>query len=167
MVLAKDWMLHINEYGSLILKVEEWINKSSGCGRFILKSECEDGKEKVLFEREIFGFGVRSYEVVIQKVFPWTNIEVDENFYKENMDKEGYRKSNILERELARMFGKTGDELLKYLSELPKIYPYRDGAGEVDFYRLRLILNKVGKSFIEIEHFLETGKFYLWDNISF
>lgn len=160
-------MLHINEYGSLILEVEEWINKSSGRGKFILKSECEDETEKVLFEREIFGFGVRSYESVIQELFPWANIEIDKDFYEDNMDEECYRKSNLSERDLARMLGKKGDELLKYSPALPKIYPYRNGAGEVDFYRLKMTLNRVGKSFIEIEHFFKTGKFYLWDNISF
>lgn len=167
LVLAKEWMLYINEYGSLILEVEEWINKSSGRGRFILKSECEDETEKVLFEREILGLGVRSYDLVIKELFPWANIEIDIDFYQDNMDEDYYRKSKLSERDFAKMLGKKGEELLKYSPELPKIYPYRNGAGEVDFYRLKLTLNGVGKSFIEIEHFLETGKFYLWDNISF
>ena len=166
LVFAKEWMLHINEYGSLILEVEEWINKSSGRGKFILKSESEE-TEKILFEREILGFGVRSYESVIQELFTWANIEIDKDFYENNMDEDCHRKSKLSERDWARMFGKKGGELLKYSTELPKIYPYRNGAGEVDFYRLNLTLNRVGKSFIEIEHFLETGQFYLWDNISF
>ena len=166
LVLAKEWMLHINEKGSLILEVEEWINKSSGRGTFRLKSECEKEGEKILFEREILGFGVRGYESVIQELFPWANIEIDKDFYEANMDEECQRKSMISERDYASMSGKKGKELLKYSAELPSIYPYRNGAGEVDFYRLKLTLNRVGKSFIEIEHFLETGNFYLWDKIS-
>lgn len=159
LVLAKEWMLHINEKGSLILEVEEWINKSSGRGTFRLKSECEKEGEKILFEREILGFGVRGYESVIQELFPWANIEIDKDFYEANMDEECQRKSMISERDYASMSGKKGKELLKYSAELPSIYPYRNGAGEVDFYRLKLTLNRVGKSFIEIEHFLETGNF--------
>ena len=81
LVLAKEWMLHINKKGSLILEVEEWINKSSGRGTFRLKSECEKEGEKILFEREILGFGVRGYESVIQELFPWANIEIDKDFY--------------------------------------------------------------------------------------
>ena len=48
----------------LVIKVVEtktrtMINKSSGRGIFRLKSECEKEGEKILFEREILGFGVR------------------------------------------------------------------------------------------------------------
>lgn len=47
---------------------------------------------KILFEREILGFGVRGYESVIQELFPWANIEIDKDFYEANMDEECQRK---------------------------------------------------------------------------
>lgn len=165
LVVAKEWMLETKERGDLILEVQEWINKSSGRGTFILKSEDDDGNEKIFFERELFGFGIKNYELVIQELFPWANAEVDEEFYEENMDEEFYLKRDITDSNLASIFGKKSDELLKYSDTPAKLYPYRNGAGEVDFYRLKLTLNNIGNSFIEIEHFLETGNCYLIDNI--
>lgn len=165
LVVAKEWMLEIKERGELILEVQEWINKTSGRGTFILKAEEDDGEEKIFLEQEWLGFGTKNYELVIQELFPWANIEIDEEFYEENMEEDCYQKRDITERQIAAMLGKKGDELLKYSDAPPRLYPYRNGAGEVDFYRLKLTLNHVGESFIEIDHFLETGKFYLIDNL--
>ena len=165
LVVAKEWILETKKRGSIILEVQEWINKTSGRGTFILKSEEEDGTEKIIFEREWLGFGCRNYELVIQELFPWANVEIDEEFYEENMEEDCYQKRNMTDRILASMFGKSGDELLKYSDGLPKLYPYRNGAGEVDFYRLKLTLNQIGNAFLEMEHFLETGKCYFIDNL--
>ena len=165
LVVAKGWMLETIRQGESILEVQEWINKSSGRGNFILKVE-EDGEEKTLFEREMFGFGIREYGQVIQDIFPWADVKIDEEFYEENMDECSYYRSKRTKRDLATMFGKGGDELLKYSDIPPKIYPYKNGAGEVDFYRLKLTLNQIGKSFIDMEHFLETGKCYFIDKIT-
>ncbi len=142
LVIAKEWMLETKKHGESILEVQEWINKTSGRGHFTLKVNDDDG-EKVLFERELLGFGTKSYELVIQELFPWADIEIDEDFYDENID----------------------EEFLKYYGNSQGIYPYKSSVGEVDFYRLRLTLNKVGKSFIEMEDFLETGNFYLIDRL--
>lgn len=164
LVVAKEWILETKKRGSLILEVEEWINKTSGRGTFILKTEEDDGSEKIFFARDLFGFGSKSYELVINELFPWGNVEIDEEFYEENIDEDCYSKRDITDRMLASMLGKKDDELLKYSDVAPKLYPYRNGAGEVDFYRLKLTLNQVGESFIEMEHFLETGKCYFIDS---
>lgn len=148
LVVAKDWMLETIKHGECILEVEEWINKSSGRGSFTLKVE-ESGTEKILYERELMGFGIRKYEEVIQDLFPWADIEIDEEFYDENMEEYYYDRY----------------ESLPYTNTSTKIYPYKNGAGEVDFYRLKLTLNQIGKSFIEMENFLETGKCYFIDNL--
>ena len=71
-----------------------------------MKSECEKEGEKILFEREILGFGVRGYESVIQELFPWANIEIDKDFYEANMDEECQRKSMLSKRDYASMSGK-------------------------------------------------------------
>lgn len=136
LVLAKDWMLEASKRG-LILEVTEWINKSSGRGKFILKKSDDLGADTILFERELYGFGLKPYDLIIQELFPWANIEVDEAYYKENM-KPGFSKGK----------------------HLKSIYPYRNIAGEVDCYRLILTLNAVGNAFLTTEEFLEKGKFY-------
>ncbi len=165
LVIAKDWMLETLKHDESILEVQEWINKSSGRGTFILKVK-EEGEEKILFQREMFGFGIKKYEHVIRELFPWADVEIDKEFYEENMEEDCRCKQEFTDRDLALMLGKKGEELLKYSDTLPKIYPYKNGAGEVDFYRLKLTLNQVGKSFIAMEHFLETGKCYFIDKLT-
>lgn len=65
LVIAKKWMLETLKQGYLILEVEEWVNKSSGRGHFRLLFEESNGNEKVIFDRELFGFGCRNYALVI------------------------------------------------------------------------------------------------------
>ncbi len=81
LVLAKEWMLATEERGEIILEVEEWINKTSGRRRFELKTEDKNGTEKILFQREIFGFGTKDYEIVFHELFSWADINIDEEFY--------------------------------------------------------------------------------------
>lgn len=164
LVIAKKWMLETKKRGELILEVEEWINKTSGRGVFTLKAEEDDGTEQIFLKQHLLGFGSKNYELVIRELFPWADIEIDEDFYEENMEEDCYEKKDTTDREIAAALGIKGDDLLKFSDTPPKLYPYRNGAGEVDFYRLKLTLNQIGESFIQIDHFLKTGKFYLLDN---
>lgn len=131
-------LMALAEQGELIAEIMEWVNKSSGRGEFILKKVDSDGNETLLSERTIFGFGLKSYEEVIQELFPWANIEVDELFYDMYGDK----------------------EFIEYSRNGRKIYPCENRAGEVDFYRLILSLNEVGKSFLTLNTFLNEGEMY-------
>ena len=143
LVFAKEWMLETQKKGHVILEVGEWVNKSSGKGDFFLKSTDDNGNETVLFERTLWGFGLKSYANVIQEMFPWATVAVDTDFYEENME---FERSSDLSSE--------------------DIYPYCNCAGEVDYYRLILSLNSVGKSFLAIEDFLENGKLYKIDHLA-
>ena len=89
------------------------------------------------------GFGIRPYEEVLPKVFPWANLVLDEEYYEMYGDQEyiQYKKQQNLE-----------------------IYPYQNSACEVDWYRFRPILNEIGKSFMKLDSFLREGKMY---NIEF
>lgn len=91
-------------------------------------------------------------------------MEVDDEFYENNIEEDCYSKRDILDRMVVSILGKKDDKLLKYSDVPQKLYPYRNGAGEVDFYRLKLTLNQVGESFLNMENFLETGKGYFIDN---
>lgn len=158
LVFAKEWMIEAREQGSLILEVEEWVNKSSGRGTFILKTLNEDGTEKVLFERGLLGFGLKKYSEVIQELFPWADVKVDIDFYEENYEMDDVYNWDLYDENDEAAF------LSRHLNET-EIYPYRNGAGEVDFYRLLLTLNDVGKAFLITEDFLEKGKFYCIDHL--
>ena len=157
LVLAKEWMIEAKNRGVLILEVQEWVNKSSGRGRFVLKS-CDDNEnEIILFEHELWGFGLKAYDRVIQELFPWADIEIDSDFYDENMECEDTRNWDIYDED---------EEYIISQNRLPGgIYPYCNVAGEVDCYRLLLTLNHIGKSFLTTEEFLEKGRFYCIDHI--
>ena len=146
LLIAKEWMLDAIKQEGLILEVQEWVNKSSGRGEFLLKKQDNEGNEVSIFEKTILGFGSRSYELVIRDLFPWADICIDESFYKLNQD----------ERFV---------DLRKTQEDFPFIYPYRNDAGEVDFYRLKLTVNRVGKAFLEINDFLYNNTFYIIDRI--
>lgn len=142
LIVAKKWMKEAYEQGALILEVQEWVNKGSGRGEFILKTDDMDGSGEVLFTESFIGFGVRPYDQVIHDLFPWADIDIDVDFYEENAEYTDWRSSE-----------KTSN----------RIYPYMNVAGEVDYYRLRLSLNSLGESFLSIVDFLENGKCYLID----
>jgi hypothetical protein len=40
---------------------------------------------------------------------------------------------------------------------LEGLRPYANGAGEVDYWRLELALNRLGLAFLEVDHFALTG----------
>lgn len=127
----------------LVVEVMEWINKGSGRGEFIIKYVDDQGEEKELYNKTILGFGPKSYEDVLPQVFPWADLKLDEYYYEIHGDPE------IIEGR--RRF-------------TPNIYPYKNSAGEVDWYRFMPVLNDVGNSFLTMDAFLTEGKMY---NIKF
>ena len=163
LVFAKEWMLETRKNGFLILEVQEWINKSSGRGRFILKTFDDKENEKILFDRELWGFGLKNYEDVIREMFPWAIIEIDKEFYEEYKEPDYYSS-------YFGLFSKLYNELNgvstgSVITEPDGIYPYHTASGEVDFYRLILKINPVGEAFLLMEDFLENGKFYCIDHL--
>lgn len=142
LIVAKEWMEKATEY-PLILEVQEWINKCSGRGDFILK-DCDDN---ILFKSSIWGFGTRPYELVLPDLFPWADICVDYDFYTEDYDSDYY------------------DEVIEERMEDNVIFPYKNAAGEVDFYRLLLSVNELGKCFLLLDEFLNRDESYYWDKL--
>lgn len=142
LIVAKEWMEKADE-NPIILEVQEWINKCSGRGDFILK----DYEGKVLFKSSIWGFGTRPYELVLPDLFPWADICVDYDFYTEDYDSDYYNMS------------------IEDKMEEHTIFPYKNAAGEVDFYRLFLSVNELGKSFLLLDEFLNKDESYYWDKI--
>ena len=59
-----------------------------GKGNFIIMKENDAGEVKELFGKTIFGFGIRPYEEVLPKVFPWANLVLDEEYYEMYGDQE-------------------------------------------------------------------------------
>lgn len=125
-------LIEMAKQRKLIIEVNEWVNKSSGKGDFRIKTT--DGQ--VIYDRPIWGFGLKPYEQVLTEMFPWAELNVDRTYYEQFGDPV-YMKS----------FHGT-------------IYPYCNVVGEVDKYRLIPEINDVGNAFLIMDSFLNFGKMY-------
>ena len=158
LAVAREWMIEARKRGQLILEVGEWVNKSSGMGQFVLKSYDENGNEVVFLDRTLWGFGTKSYDLVIREMFPWATVSVDKDFYDEYMELDDNINWDI--------FDKDDDIIIPKKRHLDDgIYPYRNTAGEVDWYRLIITLNHIGNAYLTTEEFLENANFYTIDHL--
>jgi hypothetical protein len=85
---------------------------------------------------------------VAQRLFPWANIQIDEDFYEAREPEEDWRDA----------LSRAADEdngIFQTKPTVDDIRPYDQAAGEVDYYRLELSLNKVGKAYLELNNYLE------------
>lgn len=156
--LALPWMELLREGTRILIEAEEWVNKSSGRGDIQIVSADENGNEKVLGSWGIFA-GLRPYAELLQALVPWADLDVDEEAYDVAEDDAWRSECVYIDGE--------GDEIMTMDFETWKLgrpteglRPYKNGAGEVDFWRLELTLNDVGKGFLAVNEFAEsTGKF--------
>ncbi|WP_242824984.1 MULTISPECIES: hypothetical protein [unclassified Dehalobacter] len=150
----------INNGDDVILEADEWVNKSSGRGSFILKIIDSNQKEKIVIEWPYAYFGMQSYEDVFRRLFPWADIHIDDDFYYD-YEVDEYKKSNCpYDNETGEYLYFDHEEFEEWRNELPDIRAYSNSSGEVDHYRLKLTLNRIGEIFLELDNFLETESFY-------
>ena len=157
LLFSLDWMRAASNNDGLFLEVNEWVNKSSGRGDFKLFVFEKDGSEQIISERTYLGFGVRDFSLVIKDMFPWANINIDEDFYEYTMDREWHEQYENAIEELSLSL--LSQDKSPY-QRIDKIYPYENVAGEVDKYRLILTLNDLGRAFLLLNDFLNKGNCY-------
>lgn len=137
--LHREYIALLANGGRLYLEVDDWANKTRGQAQFRLVLETAEGAETV---RE-FGFfaGVRDPAEFAQAVFPWADVNVDEEFYEVHEDvppdavfQDADMPGGYLTIETSRAVG--------------VVRPYVERAGgEVLSYRFELALNEVGESY--------------------
>lgn len=130
----KELMKFIKNGGKINVYTEEWHNKSLGRGPFAVLL-IEDGKEDIV--REWKSFYTYSLEDLIAQTFPWADFGIDKEYYEENFDESVF------------------DVYSQGWLDTHKIYPFKVMDGEVGFYRINLILNKIGNGFLDLEEYLE------------
>lgn len=160
LVLAKTWMKEIHNGNRVILESDEWINKCSGQGSFKLKIiNSNTMEEKIAINWPMVFFPMQSYESVFEKVFPWAEISIDEDFY-EDYDEERFKE------EECPYDNETGEYIFieefhdEWEERQPDVRAYANSAGEVDHYRLELQLNDLGMTFLKLDEYLESERFY-------
>lgn len=144
LAIDEPLMRHIKEGGKVSLTLEDWINKSLGRTPVEVYIYNKDGEEVLVKEwfQYYTGLDVRKLATAL---FPWCHPVVDEEFYEENRDdcdEEDWRSA------LSQAMGE--DNGVYYNQDPDAIYPYTEAAGEVEYYRLELKLNELGKSFLVV-----------------
>ena len=173
-LLSKPWMNEIVNGNKNVLCVGEWINKTSGKGDFDLKIIDENGIEKEVYKRTIWGFGCKPYIQVFRELFPWADFKIDIDFYEEydmaaiaDGDYEAAMQTypdsvgakfniNIFDYE----YPANSPSITEWMKDENNIRPYRVGAGEVAFYQLVLQLNDVAKAFLTVEEYMNKDEFH-------
>jgi hypothetical protein len=146
------WMELLDAGDRLFLEAEEWVNKTSGRGSLRLVVEDERGERT---EREwpwVFLAGA-SYAEELPKLFPWADLEVDRQRFRDEAYPEFLNECAVWDSEdgdyvVMEDFDEWVESRLAY-----GIQPYAETAnGEVVLWRLELKLNDLGKETLAREH---------------
>ena len=159
--LASSLMKEIIDGKNYFLEATEWINKTSGRGSVRIVSENVDGTEAVAVDWRNFYASFIPYETVFQLMFPWANFVPDHELYADAAYDRYLNENGIWDGEDNEFRIIDEDERDEYVRNAcsPGIRPYdEDGSGEVVNYRLRLSVNDIGNSFLELDKFLTSDQ---------
>ena len=136
LLFDRELIEYLLDGGTINIYTEEWINKTLGRGIFKVILIDAGGKEEVA--KEWFTYYLGTLEQALSSYFPWADFEVDEGFYDWNFDEDS-------------VYAMYSEDYI----EQKEIYPYEVKENEVAAYRINLVLNSLGKSFIEVLKYLE------------
>ena len=139
LALDRPWMQIIEMGRGILLEMDEWLNQPSERGSLRLSVLGENGERESVYEWPFQTNPDMPHVFRLPSLFPWANIEVDTDFYREKMG---------------------GESLPDSLA------PWTVEAGEIARFRLRLSLNDLGRSFLTTEQFLRRGEFPLMEQSS-
>ena len=137
LALDKPWMELVETGSDLLLEVDEWINRPSARGSLRLCVRNLDGTYEVVYD---WSFQIETdmpYALRLPSLFPWSNLSVDEEFYRNKATETDFQSA----------------------SDLAPIRPWTVEAGEIARFVLKISLNELGKAFLMIERFLRRGEF--------
>ena len=156
LALAKTWMEILKSGKRLFLKAEEWVNKSSGRGSLSLFIRNDNGKEEIVEEWPFVMFPGQLYVEVLPTLFPWANLEVDQEIYGDYDEAAHDEECGVWDSEDDCYIMHTED-YDEWLSGMAKIRPYEVAAGEVALFQLEMTLNEIGVAYLSLEKYLSAG----------
>jgi len=147
LTIDEPLMRHIADGGKVSLELEDWVNKS--LGRTPVKVYIQDENGNEILSQDWFQFYTGySMPELAEALFPWATVEMDEDFYEENAAEE-----SETGQMLGMLFGVSAISP-KSAHVTQDIRPYREAFGEVEYYRLQLLLNPLGHSFLMVSDHL-------------
>jgi hypothetical protein len=153
--LALPWMRLLQSDRRILLEASEWVNKLSGRGDIQIVS-VDDANEnrQELGEWSILA-GSRPYADVLPSLVPWADVVLHEETY-DDADHEAWEAECVIyDNEGDRFVSESFEEWRAGQLWGETLRPYSNSAGEVDNWRLELILNDLGRGFLAVEQFLE------------
>lgn len=112
--LALPLLKAIHSGKKVILETEEWVHKSLNRGNIRISIDTDGEKQE--FFRWTF-YSTRDVGHMIEHLFPWFTVAVDEDFYQDHFEEESVRDIYV---------------------RLPDLYPWKIVSGEIAEYRLQL-----------------------------
>ncbi|MEU8001066.1 DUF4365 domain-containing protein [Catellatospora sp. NPDC049111] len=152
MQLAIPWMRILSAGDRLIVDIEEWINKTSGRGSIVLSVDRRDGNPPTRLASWGVYLGTRDYMEAVPGMFRWADVIL----HPETYAFEDFDRGPFVEIDGERLV-MLADGNWHSVDEIPTLRPYRNGAGEVDFYRLELVLNDLRRGLLTVDQFARTG----------
>lgn len=150
--LDKEWMIKVHDDAEVFVEFDDWINKS--LPRFEVRLLCDGDRYSWPLT---FGPGL-SIEETLDYFIPWANFEMDYEAHEDAAEADWMAECYMGKDK------ETGE--IYYLEKFHDWYKRPDEIvpiecnGETELYRLRLTLNEVGKSFLEIDsHLSEESDF--------
>ncbi|MDJ0318358.1 DUF4365 domain-containing protein [Arthrobacter antibioticus] len=149
--LALPWMRLLDSGRRVLLEAEEWINKTSGRGSLTLVSVDDANEDRQLLGEWGLLAGLESYDSVLPKLAPWADVGLHEETYDE-ADHDEWEAECVFYDEDCRVERQSYSEWHSKFDETP-LRPYSNVAGEVDFWRLEMELNDLGRGFLLLDEF--------------
>jgi len=131
LILDRPIVRHLQTGGAIYVEFDDWVNKSLG------RSEIKlffDEKQKYVWHHMFTGYSALG---LIENLFPWAGLSLDQEFYDMHCD-----------------YG--GEELYLVKRQYGEIYPYAEEMGEVVYYRVELSLNALGKGLEMFYDFIDS-----------
>lgn len=149
--LSQPWMKMLQAGTRLVIDIEEWINKTSGRGSITLGVDNEDGRDPTPLASWGVLLGLNSYAEVVPTLFPWATVNLHEETYDE-AERDEWRAECVVYDEGDRF---ETEPFAEWASARPRdeLRPYANAADEVDYWRLELTLNELGRSFMIVDEF--------------
>lgn len=153
--LARPWIERLAAGERLVVDIEEWVNKTSGRGSITLGVDNENGDDPEHLASWGVFLGLSSYAEVVPRLFAWAEVSLHEETYEE-ADHAEYEAECVIVDEgdtfVTRSFG-------EWLADSRRegLRPYGNAAGEVDYWRLELTLNDLGRAFLLVDEFATKG----------
>jgi hypothetical protein len=152
--LALPWMNLLVSGRRVLLEADEWINKTSGRGDLAIISVDEASEDREELGTWLLWGSVAPYEEILPNLVPWADVVLHQETYDEADQVEWEAECVQYDKEDFRFVGESFEDWHRKFDGVG-LRPYGNTASEVDHWRLELVLNNLGRAFLEVDAFAE------------